>query len=573
MNNSQMFARAANVLVWAFLLNGHVMAMDAPWQPDVANRPSLVLTTDSYVYGAATGYGTEPVLRLSLTRNDYTEPVTHYLIWQNRETGETRSFTRENGMVPGVAPLLGSVDNPEAKRLPDAYDVDLLASAADSGAPMPGDLPQQPGHYLWLYQLRDPSGKVVIAQDAALYSFVADQVTVQEAITEDTTFTADQTYYLAKPIRVISPATLTIEPGVVVTASFNNEGALFVQQGAKLIADGTRLLPIVMTSEKPQGERRPGDWGGLAINGFAPVNKPNAIGEGDSGPYGGNDPADNSGTLRYVRIEYAGIIYSLANELNGLALQGVGDGTTIEHVQIHRAADDGIEFFGGSVNARHVLVTACQDDSLDWTSGYVGKLQHIALIQYGDEADRGIEADNNSRDNDALPRSHPVIYNLSGIGMAMTNYEQSRPEYGAMLRRGTAGELYNSLLCGFGHLSIGLRHEATIDQLEEGSLRIDHCLFYRNALNATGTQEPNVEWLAEILTRKANNQFTNPQFSAINALKPDITPLSTSPAGQANRAKVPDDGFFIPASYLGAVEPGTNEIPWTLDIWTNYAID
>jgi hypothetical protein len=148
--------------------------------------------------------------------------------------------------------------------------------------------------------------------------------------------------------------------------------------------------------------------------------------------------------LRYVRVQFAGDRITDEDELNGIALQGVGSGTVIDHVQVHRNADDGIEFFGGTVNARHLVLTDIEDDSVDWTQGYQGKIQHVLVKQILDDTvdtDRGMELDNLEQDNDASPRSGAVMANFTLIG---------KPgELGINPRRGTGGNFSNFIVTGF----------------------------------------------------------------------------------------------------------------------------
>ncbi|MEM1411424.1 MAG: hypothetical protein AAGH19_03620 [Pseudomonadota bacterium] len=237
---------------------------------------------------------------------------------------------------------------------------------------------------------------------------------------------------------------ITIEPG---TRIIGAEGStiLGIQPGSKIIANGTSNAPIVFTG--PDGEGA-GEWGGLTINGNAPINTADglSVGEGESGVYGGDDPLDSSGVLRYVRVQYAGFRFNDTNELNGIAFQGVGSGTTVENIQVHANEDDGVEFFGGTVNARNVVLTDVRDDSLDWTEGWQGRIQGLLVVQDQDfdaieAADRGIEADNLEDDNDATPRAKPWIANATFIGRPDTT--------GATFRRGTGVNLTNVIFTDF----------------------------------------------------------------------------------------------------------------------------
>ena len=151
-------------------------------------------------------------------------------------------------------------------------------------------------------------------------------------------------------------------------------------------------------------------------------------------------PADNSGVLRYVVVKYAGSNVDPENQLNGIAFQGVGSGTTVDYIQVHNNLDDGIEMFGGAVNLKHVVLSGNGDDSMDWTDGWNGNAQYVQIVQAADAGDNGIEADNREGDENAQPRSNPTIANMSIQG--------NSGERGILLRRGTGADIYNSLVSG-----------------------------------------------------------------------------------------------------------------------------
>ncbi|MGV6801432.1 MAG: hypothetical protein ACWA5L_05865 [bacterium] len=254
-------------------------------------------------------------------------------------------------------------------------------------------------------------------------------------------------------------ATLTIEPGVTLYGE-SGEDAIVISRGSKIIAAGTAAAPVIMTSESDIQSSvlatARGEWGGLVINGRAPINDCDVTtvdpianpelcektGEGGSGLFGGNDAADNSGVLNYVQVKYAGFKFNDEDELNGIAFQGVGSGTDIDYVQVHNNQDDGIELFGGAAELKHLVLTGNGDDSLDWTDGWVGTAQYVIIVQSDDDGDRGIEGDNRSNDTDILPRTNPVISNVT-ILRGATGSD------GVKLRAGTSGELYNFIIAGY----------------------------------------------------------------------------------------------------------------------------
>ncbi len=211
--------------------------------------------------------------------------------------------------------------------------------------------------------------------------------------TEDITLTPDYFYVLEGGVFIgddTSATTLTIEPGVTIYGDSATDGFLVIRRNAQIYAVGTADSPIVFTSALGEGSRGQGDWGGLILNGNAPINNCSdgvsenlpceAEGEGGTGFYGGDDPSDSSGTLKYVRVEYGGTEITTDNEVNGIAFQGVGSGTSVSYIQVHMNKDDGVEFFGGTVSVDHVVLTANGDDSLDYVNGWSGTASYVAIM-------------------------------------------------------------------------------------------------------------------------------------------------------------------------------------------------
>ena len=394
-------------------------------------------------------------------------------------------------------------------------------------------------------------------------------------ITSDRTLTSDKSYLLKGAVFVDNGATLTIEPGTFIFGEGATNGTLIIAQGGKLMADGTADRPIVFTSDAVEGQRDRGQWGGLIINGRAPVNTGDvAQGEGDTGSYGGSDPADNSGILRYVRVEFAGIEFSPDNELNGIAFQGVGSGTTIEYVQVHYNQDDGIEFFGGTVNAKYLYCTGIRDDSFDWTDGWTGKGQFWVAQQRGDDADNGFESDNEGDNNEATPRSNPTIYNVTLVG------DPNGPESdtGLLLREGTAATLRNFIVIGFNKGGLDIDTGSSIQLANSGELSVQNTIFYNNKVDGTpgnfevdnDGEEGNPDSFDEASWARMpsfNNAEVNPMLMApYSTSTPDFTPESNSPAvdGTVPVASPPDDGFFTSVNFIGGVDPLRNWLAgWT----------
>lgn len=261
-------------------------------------------------------------------------------------------------------------------------------------------------------------------------------------VTENLTLESGKEYSLTGGLHVKEGATLTIEEGVKIVAKDDNiVDYILIEQGAKIDAQGTASNPIVMTSEKKSA----GAWGGLHICGKAPINVQGQTSKSEVGDaaYGGSDAADNSGVLRYIRIEYAGYSFSEEKEANGFTFYGVGNGTTVEYLQAYKGSDDGFEWFGGTVNVKHLVSTDNTDDSFDWTEGWCGKGQYLLAIQESSECDCLIEADNNGNNAALTPVSHPVLSNITLVGNNSADNKR-----GIRLRAGTFADIYNAIVTG-----------------------------------------------------------------------------------------------------------------------------
>ncbi len=201
------------------------------------------------------------------------------------------------------------------------------------------------------------------------------------------TLSKDTVYVLSGWYFVDSTAAMVIPAGTLILGDSASAGTLVVRRGGKFNAAGTLAEPIVFTSGKPAGTRRPGDWGGVIVLGKAPTNQPatKQIEGGfgttadNSAAYGGADPEDSSGVLRYIRIEFAGIAFSQDNESNGLTLGGVGRKTVVDHIQVSFGNDDDFEFFGGTVDAKYLVGWRTLDDCLDSDFGYAGRVQFVYI--------------------------------------------------------------------------------------------------------------------------------------------------------------------------------------------------
>ncbi|MBK9305074.1 MAG: T9SS type A sorting domain-containing protein [bacterium] len=279
--------------------------------------------------------------------------------------------------------------------------------------------------------------------------------TWNRTLSPDTLYTLTGLYY------VENGYTLTIPAGTVCQA--DTAATLIITRGAKIYAEGTAEQPIVFTSRKLEGQRAPGDWGGVMILGSAPVNKVDPLIEGGiiGGTYGGSDPNDDSGVFKYVRIEYCGYRFQLNNEVNGLTMGGVGAGTEIHHVQISYSFDDSYEWFGGTVNCDHLVCFGGTDDEFDTDFGYTGNVQFAFGMKDLNLWDptgetNGFESDNDgSSTSQATPFTHPHFSNVTLIGPERTDAlvgnlpAGHKFQFAGVLRRSTRTSIYNSVIMGY----------------------------------------------------------------------------------------------------------------------------
>ncbi|SDQ96842.1 hypothetical protein [Flagellimonas zhangzhouensis] len=273
-----------------------------------------------------------------------------------------------------------------------------------------------------------------------------DPTDLKGDVTSNVTLTADQTWSLSGSLIVKPGATLTIEPGTKVEAQAGGTNVFIaVEQDGKIDASGTASNPITLTSGA--SNPRPGDWGGLIIAGRAPINLgETATAEVVGLTYGGTVSDDSSGTIKYVIVEYSGARINGEQEFNGFTFYGVGSGTVVDNIAAYNGDDDGVEFFGGTVNATNILIVNAKDDMFDWTDGWTGTASNLYGIReygYNDVTSdpRGIEADSNADNNDATPRANPTISDITLI-------HQSTVELSDMIkiRRGSAGTITNALV-------------------------------------------------------------------------------------------------------------------------------
>ncbi|MEQ1677372.1 MAG: hypothetical protein ABL876_11760 [Chitinophagaceae bacterium] len=393
-------------------------------------------------------------------------------------------------------------------------------------------------------------------------------------------FYAKGTWILKGYVYVTDGATITFEAGCIVKSDVTEKGALIIERGAKLIAQGSAANPIVFTSGKAIGSRAPGDWGGIILLGKAPTNRPldpaPTIEGGVGRQYGGTDPLDESGILRYVRIEYAGIAAEPGSEINGLTCGGVGSGTIIENVQVSFGNDDAYEFFGGTVNAKNLIAFATADDDFDFDFGYSGKIQFAVSCRKPDfvdagDAGNGIECDNDGSGTAALPKTKPQLSNFTIIGPNDAAGTAANHNFSNRWRRATQFILRNSILMGHPDAGFSTESDATlndyyVNNVSEFKNNLVHAtaLPYKTA-NAAIATNAQIQTKAEAegcitYATSAAIQLTNPFYSTT----PNFLPAVGSPA-LSGTSFTGMNAFFTATTYRGAF--GTTN--WTAT-WTNW---
>lgn len=431
----------------------------------------------------------------------------------------------------------------------------------------------------------ESDGQVIVVTTGGGNSPGGQAITLQGRINADTVLRKQNTYILKGLVYMVGNHTMTIEPGTVIKGSFAGAdvGALIITRGSKINAAGTASEPIVFTSAAPNPQS--GDWGGLVICGKAPINTSfngtaglfqveggidNANGDGLAGS---GDvvapvpvPADNSGVLSYLRIEYAGYAFQPDKEINSLTLAGVGSGTQIDHIQVAYAKDDAYEWFGGTVNAKYLVAYKTQDDDFDTDNGYSGKVQFGLVMRDSLIADisnaEAFESDNNASGTIATPKTTSIFSNITAIGPRATasSIGSSLFRGAAHIRRNTGISIYNSIIMGWPR---GIEIDATTGtstalNIEDSTIRFRNNTLAGNAANTrfAGTPGATITNDASFLAWFSNSFYNNEMLAnaadvkliqPFNYSAPDPTPF----AGSNGNAKVLSGANFSDNKFIG----------------------
>ena len=343
---------------------------------------------------------------------------------------------------------------------------------------------------------------------------VPTTTTLTGNINTTTTLTSDKVWTLKGYVYVTDGAKLIIQPGTTIVSDVAEKGALCIERGSQIIAEGTQSKPIVFTSGRPEGQRTPGDWGGIVILGRAKTNRSSepTIEGGIGRPYGGTNDSDNSGVLRFVRIEYAGIAALPNSEINALTLGGVGNGTILENIQTIYANDDAFEFFGGTVNGKNLYAFATADDDFDFDFGYTGMITNgVAkrdpqFVDSGD-AGNGVECDNDGTGSAAQPYTHPKLFNMILVGpnvsTALANHN-----LGLRFRRSTQFTMKNSVVWGWMKGGLSLESNETAQFVKDGVSVFEN--------NSVGTFNPTLNFISKATTILTSEQLKTLALSKSN---------------------------------------------------------
>ncbi len=406
----------------------------------------------------------------------------------------------------------------------------------------------------------------------------------------------DTIYMLTGKVYVKAGGTLNIAPGTIIKGDVATAGScLIVTRGGKINAVGTPTQPIVFTSSATPGNKSTGDWGGIVIAGNARINVTGGIGtfEGGNlanpdgttsdGQYGGLNDLDNSGELKYVRIEYAGYPFAPNNELNGLTMGGVGSGTKISYIQVSYGLDDAFEWFGGTVNCDHLVSFRGNDDDFDTDFGFSGKVQFGVALRDTAVADavsgaNGFESDNDAAGSGNGPKTRAIFSNFTMVGprhtgsVSDTNYNKNFKR-GAHIRRNSEQSIFNSIFMGWptgNHIDGDSCHK----NADSSILVLQNNVIAGSKLNldSVGGVTWNISpWYNA--TANANTIYTaNTDVmltSPFDYFNPNFRPTSTSPmlSGAAFTNPKLATGFTS-VNYRGAF--GTDD--WTAN-WTNFNPD
>jgi len=534
----------------------------------IDSTAAMWVWADKYVYRP----GEQLTVRWTVKPNNDLYPYTIVAYRQNNQNG-AKFYLPANNNTP--TDFFGNTPDQGFRivRLPEANKATVATVT----------VPEEFGMHTLVVQLRDYTGTRVVKTAYFKFGVVRATVELTGAITESRTLTSDNAYSIRGIVTVRNNAVLTIQPGTFVLGQPGSQppSVLLVATNGRLIAEGTRSRPIIMTSSQPIGSRQRGDWGGLLMLGLAPINDPagflsiEGLPELPETRYGGTNPNHNCGSLRYVRVEFAGALLRPNEETNSFTWGGCGKDTKSEFLQAHYGLDDSFEWFGGTNDAKYIVGTYGADDYIDGQIGWSGRIQHGVMVANDDLSNRGIEMDNYERDFAAKPLGKPSIYNVSFVGGGARGFDEADAPC-LYFRRG-AGGAYNNLLC-FNWVTRTIGGANIPDSIQpnitSGDFSANGLLSWNNGFNTTPAAPNTLDGQVIADFRPFFGAPARQMVLADPLLRrplersnPDFRPLTGSPVFRANWIQPPDDGFFDQwATWIG----GMGDFDWTEE-WTNFA--
>lgn len=544
--------------------------------PDNQDTAAAMWTwTDQIAYQV----GSPITVRWTIKPNADLYPYTIVAYRQNNQTG-VKSYLPGNTTTP--TDIFGNTVEQGFRitKLPEAAK-QVLVGAGGLLVSSAVNAPNEPGMHTIVIQVRDYTGNRVVKTAYWKFGVYTSVQAVSGNITTNTTWTNDKLYRLSGIVGILNDATLTIQPGTIVQGSPGSipPSVLLVSTAGKLNAEGTRSRPIIMTSTQPVGSRNRGDWGGLILLGKARVNDPSGALSIEGLPdlpetrYGGTDDSWNCGSLKYVRVEFAGSLLRPNEETNSFTWGACGVNTKGEYLQAHYGLDDSFEWFGGINDAKYLVGTYGADDFHDAQIGYRGRVQHFVGVANDDLSNRGTEWDNYERDFTARPLGKAFLYNATFVGGGTKGFDEADAPC-LYSRRGAGGFVGNTLCYNWVTRGIGGANVDSIQpNINDGNFNMNGILLWDNGKvsnNRQNTLQDQVS--ADFLTFAQNPGrqivVVDPMLRRpLERSNPDFRPRIGSPVWRASWLAPPDDGFFDQwAVWAGAF----GDTDWTEE-WATFA--
>lgn len=536
---------------------------------------AMYIWSDKYVYRP----GEQLTLRGTLKPNDDLFPYTMVAYIVNNQTG-VKTFLPCATEAPCDITGAKFEDGFRISKLP-ALNKQVLVGSGGLMSSSPLTIPSDLGMHTIVVEMRDYTGTRIMKSAYQKIGVVDGEVSVSGDISTNTTWSNTKLYRLTGITFVKGNSTLTIEPGTFV---IGNPGttpptALVITRGSRISAEGTRSRPIIMTSSRPFGERAPQDWGGLILLGAATINTPGGTESVEGLPptadtnYGGTDDNSNCGSLKYVRVEFAGAPFQPNQEVNSFTWGGCGLGTKSEFLQAHYGFDDSFEWFGGNIEAKYLVATYGRDDAFDWQNGTRLKLQFGLAYGNDDLSNMGIEADNNANDNSLSPVANGDVQNVTFVGAGARGADETNVA-AVFLRRGTRATLNNIIAMNWANFALRVVDSLTLANLTDGNIKANGFLMWDNGtLNSRpNTIEGQVEAGAVAFANGTSGQ--GKQFVVADPMltrpfersDPDFRPRIGSPVFRPGWVKPAASSFFDQSvNYIGAF----GDVNWAEE-WTTF---